>query len=331
MDNECPQALKEIIVDKHQNKLGILPPHDRRTNPAEKCIDTFKCHFISGISAMDSNFPHPTAVSRYPQHAVHLLPAPPHVFLHAHDGPFDYNAMPMAPSGIRTLVYETFQQLKTWAQHGVDAWYIRYCSDHYLCHKTYVPATRGERISHTVSFFPHDFAVPAKNHQYNVARSIRDLTTALQHRYLQTPLQPVEDKQFDAIQALEQIFCPDLPGTQRPAQTITAQPPVLTTQPRIIPAQPPSVVPAPIQPIVELPTATLPAQLSQLPASVSLSPLSKEHSANNFGRHRYPTRFIVSQKTYSMACTSKYYYSAAHLAKTQRPLYIFMSICIVPS
>ena len=92
------------------------------------------------------------------------------------------------------------------AKLGVDAWYIGYCPDHYRCHKTYVPATRGERTAHTVSFFSHDFAVPANNHQDDVDCSIRDLTTALQHRYLNTPLQPIRDKEFAAIQALENIF-----------------------------------------------------------------------------------------------------------------------------
>ena len=91
------------------------------------------------------------------------------------NGTFDYNAIPIAPPGIKILVYKTAQQRKTWAQHGVDAWYIGYCPDHYRCHKTYVPATRGERISHTVSFFSHNFAVPENNHQDDIARSIRDL------------------------------------------------------------------------------------------------------------------------------------------------------------
>ena len=57
MDNECPQELKDIIVDQHKNKLELVPPRDHCTNPAEKCIDTFKCHLISGLSAMDQNFP----------------------------------------------------------------------------------------------------------------------------------------------------------------------------------------------------------------------------------------------------------------------------------
>ena len=48
------------------------------------------------------------------------------------NGPFDYNATPMAPPGIKTLVYENPQQRKTWAQHGVYAWYIGYCTLFFL-------------------------------------------------------------------------------------------------------------------------------------------------------------------------------------------------------
>ena len=143
------------------------------------------------------------------------------------NGPFYYSATPIAPPGIKILVYETPQQRKTWAQNGVDAWYIGYCPDHYRCHKTYVPVTRGERISHTV-FFSHDFAVPANNHQDDIARSIRDLTTAPQHCYLHTPLKTVGDKQFAAIQALENIFCPNIPhrnsGTPRNCSSFTTTP-----------------------------------------------------------------------------------------------------------
>ena len=115
------------------------------------------------------------------------------------NGVFDYNTTPMAPPGIRTLVYETPAQRKTWAQHGVDAWYIGHAPDHYRCHCCYIPATRGEGIAHTVSFFPTDFAVPSNNHQDDVARSLRDLTSAFQHMYLRTPLQPIGNEQFQAI------------------------------------------------------------------------------------------------------------------------------------
>ena len=67
----------------------------------------------------------------------------------------------------------------------------------------HVPATLGERIAYIFYFSPHDFAVPANKHQDEVALSICDLITALQHRYLHTSLQPVGDKQFSAIKELE--------------------------------------------------------------------------------------------------------------------------------
>ena len=165
---------------------------------------------------MDPNFPLQLWCRILPQfqdtlNMLHTSRLHPHMSSFTHtNGPFYYNTTPIAPPGMKTLVYEIPQQRKTWAQHGVDAWYIGYCPDHYRCHKTYVPATRGEQISHTLSFSLHDFAVQAKNHQYDIARSIRDLTTALQHHYLHTPLQPVGDKQFAAIQALEKIFFPNI-------------------------------------------------------------------------------------------------------------------------
>ena len=75
------------------------------------------------------------------------------------------------------------------------------------------------------------------------------MTTALQYRYLHSTLQPVRDKQFAAIKALENIFCPDIPET---------------------------TAPAPIQPIVELPTATLPPQQIQKSTLVDPSPPAME-------------------------------------------------------
>ena len=107
------------------------------------------------------------------------------------EGIFDYNATPMAPPSIKVLVYETPTQRRTWAQHGVVAWYISHAPLHYHNFRCYVPATRGERNAATVSFFPHDFAVPANSQHDDVARAIRDLTDALKHRYTYAPLQAI--------------------------------------------------------------------------------------------------------------------------------------------
>ena len=98
--------------------------------------------------------------------------------------------------------------------------------------------------------------------------AIRDLKTALQHRYLHTLLQPVGGKQFAAIQALEIIFCPDIPHK--------------TTQ-------------APIHPTVEPPEIAPPLQQIQKSTSVDLSPPLQEQPGSNLDGHRYPTRYSLSK------------------------------------
>ena len=158
MDNECSTAMRKLIVENNQNKLQLVPPHDHRTNPAEKAIDTFKCHFISGLCSVDPNFPLHLwcRLVQDCQDTLNMLRPSrlhPHMSAHNHlEGIFDYNATPMAPPGIKTLVYKTPTQRRTWAQHGVEAWYIGRAPDHYRNFKCYVPATRGERTAKTVSF-----------------------------------------------------------------------------------------------------------------------------------------------------------------------------------
>ena len=97
------------------------------------------------------------------------------------------------------------------AAHGRNmewmAGYISHAPLHYRNFKCYIPATRGERTATYISFFPHDFAVPANNQHDDVARSIRDLTAALNHRYTNSLPQSIGDEQLLAIQKLETIFC----------------------------------------------------------------------------------------------------------------------------
>ena len=88
----------------------------------------------------------------------------PHISAFNHlEGIFDYNDTPMAPPGLKVLVYKTPTHKRTWAQDGVEALYICHAPLHYCNFKYYVNATRGERTATSVSFFPHDFAVPANN------------------------------------------------------------------------------------------------------------------------------------------------------------------------
>ena len=67
---------------------------------------------------------------------------------------------------------------------------------------------------------------------------------------------------------------------------------------------------------MEPPEIALPLQQIQQYTSVDLSPPLQKQPGSNLDGHRYPTRYSLSKKPYSMAYTSKYSYAAEHLAKT---------------
>ena len=56
MDNEASKELKKAIL-KHKIQYQLTPPHIHRINAAEMAIQTFKNHFLAGLSSVDSSFP----------------------------------------------------------------------------------------------------------------------------------------------------------------------------------------------------------------------------------------------------------------------------------
>jgi hypothetical protein len=147
MDNKASSAVNEFIR-KEATQYQLVPPHTRRRNAAE----TFKAHFIAGLSTVDAHFPmhiwclllHQSTITRNLLHNSRLnkkMLAYTQVF-----GPFDFNNTPLAPPGTRFFAHEKPKQRATWATHGVTGWYIGPAMEHYRCYKAYVAETGSERI-----------------------------------------------------------------------------------------------------------------------------------------------------------------------------------------
>jgi hypothetical protein len=56
LDNECPQLLKEFF-ERQQVQHQLVPPHDHRSNAAERAIRTAKNHLAAGWWSTDDAFP----------------------------------------------------------------------------------------------------------------------------------------------------------------------------------------------------------------------------------------------------------------------------------
>jgi hypothetical protein len=271
LDNECPKMLKAYI--RHSGAtLQLAPPNMHRTNAAEKAIDTWKCHFISGLSSVDPAFPMHLWCRLITQATTTLnLLRPsrinPRLSAEAQlNGAFDFNRSPLAPPGTKVLVHETPANRRTWAPHGVEGWYIGAAPEHYRCYRVYIPKTRAERTAKTVEFFPHDCAVPKTSSADAAVQAARDLIDALANPSPAAPFATLGQEQLRAIRTLADIFTstvnnqpfqspPRVAPTPAPPPRVALRPlapprvPISTPRPGIAPPVPHLIQPDPDDPV----------------------------------------------------------------------------------
>ena len=171
---------RENIVD-----FQLCPPNDHHTNQTEKSINTWKCHFLSGLSGVYPNFPLHLWCRLLPQvtQTLNLLRRSrinPRLFMEDHlNGAFEYNWNSMAPPGTEVLIHETPQQQHTWELHGKEGWHIGTPPLQYQRYGIYIPETRGERITKTVHFPLHNSTMPDMSSANAATYAARLLADAL--------------------------------------------------------------------------------------------------------------------------------------------------------
>ena len=101
---------KDFITESQNAELLLVPTHMRRANAAEKAIDVFKSHFITGLCTVDPSFPLHLRCRLIPLATIALnlmrlsrinpnLSA--YELLH---GAFNCNKTPLAPPGFSAAV-----------------------------------------------------------------------------------------------------------------------------------------------------------------------------------------------------------------------------------
>ena len=172
LDNECSKVLKEYTEEENETFQLVLP-HLHQRNAAEREIQTFKNHFISGMVSTHNNFPLHLWWCLLPQAIVTLnLLSPSRInpTLSAHDqlhGLFDFNATPFAPPGTKVIVHQNPTTRKSWAPRGKYGWYIDRAKGHYWCYNIYVPETRAVIQPDIVEFLPHNSKMPFRSSAEN--------------------------------------------------------------------------------------------------------------------------------------------------------------------
>ncbi len=111
LDNEASEAFKTEI--KKNCNLQLVPPDTHRRNLAERAIQTFKSHFITILTGVDSSFPMSLLDRLVPQAVITsnlLRQANKMPSVSAYEfvnGKFDYHKFPLAPFGCAVEMQES--------------------------------------------------------------------------------------------------------------------------------------------------------------------------------------------------------------------------------
>ena len=176
MDNQATKQVKRFL-SKKDCRLQLVEPHNHRLNAAERAIQTFKDHFISGLCTTDVDFPVQLWDQLAPQaqDTLNLMRQsrvdPTKSADKVLEGPYDWNKYPLTPPGCKAIIHEAAESRASWAPRGVDAWYLHPSKDHYRCNKFYVPETRAYRTSGSAEYYPQHCSNP----NFSPAEHIKEL------------------------------------------------------------------------------------------------------------------------------------------------------------
>ena len=245
LDNKASKALKRLITTQN-TVFQFLEAYDHRVNAAERAIRTFQCHFISGLTLVDPNFPLYLWCQLLEQAEItlNLLRASqtcPKISAYTHlHGTFDFMATPLAPPGCKSIIFEDPVLRKKYATHGKLGYYLGPTMDHYRSFRFYILETHGIRICNTDQFFPTQSKIPTIQPETAVIAATQNIIKTLKDPQIMQ-LHNLPDRHKTALQDLADLFntnshhseqlAPRLPkNTTKPIATPTTIPWPKSTQ-----------------------------------------------------------------------------------------------------
>jgi hypothetical protein len=230
LGNEASAALKIFFTTKDV-EYQLVPPHCHRRNAAERAIQTFKEHFVAGLSSVDPTFPLHLWDRLLPQVEItlNLLRTSrlhPQLSAAAHfHGLVDNNKTAFAPPGCKIIAHKKPGKRRTWAPHGQHGYSLGPAMHHYRCQNVYISAMASERIVDTLEFFPHNYQMPQLSSTDRLIMAAKDMTDDLQNHHPEVPFPHVGDDTISALAELATIF--KLKLRQTPPPTLPAAPPTV--------------------------------------------------------------------------------------------------------
>ena len=185
-DNQAAAPIK-AFMQQQNGTAQFVEPNNHRINAAERAIQTFKNHFISGLCTTDPDFPfqlwnHLTLQAVITCNILRRSRITPDIsaYEQLHGAKYNWNAHPMAPPGTRAVIHSSPLTRTSWGPRGIDAWYCGPSENHYRCNLFYVPDTRAMRISGSFELYPVHCQLPTLSPAEHTTQVVQELIRCLE-------------------------------------------------------------------------------------------------------------------------------------------------------
>jgi hypothetical protein len=158
MDNEAPKGLRQHFISA-DFKYEFVPPFTKRSNKAERAIQTFKRDFIAILADNHPSIPINFWHERIPQAKITLnmlraFADQPNISAYhgIHRKPYDFLSHPLAPCDTLIVLHNSIRE--TWDNFGHIGFYLGPASSHDRSYRCLVQETNSIRISDSIILFP---------------------------------------------------------------------------------------------------------------------------------------------------------------------------------
>ena len=185
LDNEVSAALLELFDELHV-KFQNVPPGNKRSNKAERAIQSWRNHFLSTMGTVSADCPHyvwSKFIEQMELTLAHLRPFETDRTISSFEGihgrKYDFAAHPIAICGTPVYIYENSDTRAAWSTHGVPGFYLGPVVDGYRTFNCWVTSTASERGSDSVHFFPAPYRLPGSSIEEVITVKLESVRTAI--------------------------------------------------------------------------------------------------------------------------------------------------------
>eukprot|EP00957_Ditylum_brightwellii_P097756 7444798-Ditylum_brightwellii.AAC.2 len=156
-----------------------------KQNLSKRSIQTWKNHFIASLAGLPDNFPitYWCSLIKQTNTTLNLLhPYHPNPALSAEaaiNRCFNFDAIPMAPLGIKVSVHLKPNKRKSWGYYALTVWYVGLTKQHYQCYEVIMESTGAKRIIDTVKFHHHKVVLPKITQADRILKATKELNEAI--------------------------------------------------------------------------------------------------------------------------------------------------------